>query len=212
MAITYPLSIASFQGLNKFKTVLFRPSYGQESSGMASGQLRVKDLRPPLWAVDVTTIPMLIDAASSSANDFQAILESLEGGVNSFYMYNPYRKTPKNGAFTDGTLAINSVDSGGLAISLKNLPASYVLNRGDMLSFNLTGGARALHKILETVTANGSGVSPIFAISGGWRVGTAVNAVCTMNPAYGEFRMSGNWQPDNGDGYTCSFSFSAIQV
>lgn len=210
MTLSYPYSKATFADVLKIKSAVFQPSYGQEYSGQASGVLRVKDLRPALWKADVTTVTMRFD----DANDVQALLEGLDGSIQTFYLYNPMRPYPKTGVVTNSsTVKINTLSTNGISLSLNGLPSRKVITRGDMLSFSY--GSRpsiALHRVLETVTASSLGVTPSFQVSNGIRTGASTGTSVVLNKPYGEFRMVTPFTQNSDSNITASYQFSCIQV
>jgi hypothetical protein len=209
MTLTYPYAKASFADLLKIKSATFIPSYGQEYSGQGSGVIIAKDLRPALWTADVETVELKWDDAA----DIQALLEGLSGSIQTFYLYNPMRPKPRNGTVNDASCQINTLNVNGISLSLKGLPAGAVVSRGDMLSFSY--GSRpsiALHRCLETVTANGSGITPEFQVGNGIRTGAVVNTAVVLNKAYGEFRMMSPFSMTAPSTYTVTYSFKCIQV
>lgn len=211
MALTFPLSAASFADIMRVRQADFWLDVGQEYSGQGNGVIRGKDLRPALWKANITTRPMSI----SEAMDYQAMVESLDGSINTFYCYNPLRPNAKVGSFVDTSCQINSLGGDGKSLSLKGLPASQALNRGDLFHFDYTSGVtcRALHRVVESITANGSGVTGTFEVRPAIRTGAAVNNNVRFNKAAALMCLvPGTFQPANADLQTVQFSFSAQQV
>lgn len=91
MAITYPLSVAAFQDVIDVAAAPFRLQDNQELSGLGSGQVLGAELSPPLWVADVSLFP----AFNDDAVDIQALIDSLEGVLKSFYLYDPRASYPK---------------------------------------------------------------------------------------------------------------------
>lgn len=154
----------------------------QELSRTAGGVTIGKDLGSALWFADFTTRPLPNDEAVQ----FEAVLDSLDGVVNTFELADLRRLYPKayptgTGA-NDGTLLSVNADNKRLALS--GLVAGQVISVGDYLSFAY-GSSRALHRAVETVTANGSGVTAQFEvrphIRPGW-VLTPTTSVKLKNP------------------------------
>lgn len=210
MSVTFPLATSAFQDILRFQLVTLKPSYGQETSGIADGTIRAKDLRPNLWQAQIQTAPAFL----ADVDKIQSTMESLEGMTFTFYMYHPNRKIPIAGTFDDSTVQINTLGTDGTSLSLKGLPANRVVTKGDMISFAY--GSRpnyAFHRVLETVTANGAGVTPEFRVNGGVRTGATVNTPVKCVAAFGEFRMQGDWVPTcDQSSLTTYWNFTAIQV
>lgn len=111
------------------------------------------------------------------------------------------------GAF-DGTHTVTAV--AGSTINLGNLPAGFVLTVGDYISFPYLGGQN-LVKVLETVTANGSGVISGVTIAPWLRTGGTLPATGTMVRSWCEMRPKpGSWSPDRE--HFDPVSFEAIQT
>ncbi|MCW2077827.1 UNVERIFIED_ORG: hypothetical protein M2193_000002 [Bradyrhizobium japonicum] len=158
-----------------FASQSLRLASRQEFSRMASGITIGKDFGPALWLADYTTVAMPNDDALT----LEAKLNSLDGVIGTFEagdVRRPYPKARPDGVFGD-TGAIASVNANTKAMALSGLDPGMALSVGDYLSFDY-GGARALHQIVEAVTADGTGATTQFEvrphIRPGWTVGTAV--------------------------------------
>jgi len=191
--------------------VTFSLDYGQETSGQAGGQIRVKDLRSPLWRmkVDCSTLSL------QQLRVIRALVGSLGGSLGSFYAWDPAAQYPA--ADPDGTaLGSSNVQISGLGSSawhliLKGLPAGYKLTIGDMLAFDY-GTSRALHQVTSSVVANSSGVTPAFEIHPPRRQGAAANQVVALKRPAGEFRIVPGSLNLSADGLTGQAGFEAVQV
>lgn len=151
----------------------------QEMSRQGSGRTITKDFGSALWLVNYATGPLTNDAAGA----FEAALDSLDGAIQTFEACDLRRLMPREyptGACNDGVLA--SVNVNNKALALSGLAASQIVSAGDYLSFDY-GTARALHRVVETVTANGSGVTAQFEVRPHIRPGyTVSNTVKLKNP------------------------------
>src|SRR5690606_25977213 len=112
------------------------------------------------WQVNVTSGPINNQDSESVA----ALIEVLERPGNDFYVSNPRKPGPRSdptGANLAGfSPSIAALPANNRQIQFKGLPANYVLSRGDMFSFDYgPEGAkrRALHRLVETVAADGDG-------------------------------------------------------
>jgi hypothetical protein len=187
MAISFPrtdvLSSVSFEDQPQFQLVS-----RQEFSRTAFGTTIGKDLGSAIWFAAYTTISL----ANDDALKFEAYLNSLDGAVFPFEAWDlrrPYPKSNQTGAFND-TGILNSVNANNKALSISGLDAGFVLSVGDYLSFNYTtayGTSRALHQVMEGVTANGSGLTSEFEvrphIRPGWTLSGPTTAVRLKKPA-----------------------------
>lgn len=182
MAITFPrtdiMTMVDYSADTAPPQLLSR----QEMSRQGSGRTIGKDFGSALWLVNYTTKPLPNDDAS----DFEAVLDSLDGVIQTFEAIDLRRTMPRQ--YPDGTGANNgvlaSVNANNKALALSGLVAGQIVSRGDYLSFTY-GTARALHRAVETVTANGAGVTAQFEvrphIRPGWTL-SPVTAVTLKNP------------------------------
>ena len=174
MAISYPLAAADFMALLRVQAVVPYLQFQQELSALASGGTVAKDLAPALWMADVQTLvlrPLLFE-------EVLAAIESLQGSIGTFFLYDTLKCCPK--ADPKGTILgasnvkINSASA--RAVSFKGLPAGYVISRGDRFHFDYgVPLTRGYHRALETVTADGSGITPAFDVAPQIRQGAAAD-------------------------------------
>jgi hypothetical protein len=161
----------------------------QEMSGQANGVVRGKDLGSALWQSSYTTVEML----NRDALAFEAALNSLDGLTNAFEAGDLRNRYPRNyptGVFTDsGVLA--TVGANNKSLSISGLPASFVISAGDYLQFDY-GSSRALHQVCETVTANGSGLSPVFEVRPHIRPGFSISSAVKFKNPVGQFILQPN--------------------
>jgi hypothetical protein len=210
MTITYPRTdILDIDIADQTFLLVSRQELGSRS---ANGTTYGKDFGSALWQVSFTTGPIPNDDALA----YEALLNSLDGVIGSFEAYDlrrPYpRATPDGSGASDGVLA--SVNTNNKAITLSGLAASQVVSRGDYLSFTY-GTSRALHQVMETVTANGSGVTPEFEVRPHLRPGWTLSPAITVklkNPA-GLFSLtSGSVQPKPSGALHTVISWSGTQT
>lgn len=179
MAITYPLSTTAFIGLLRVQAITPYLQFQQEIAPQASGGVIAKDLGPALWMADIQTVSL----KRTLLDEIQAAIESMQGSIGTFYCYATSRWYPKSdigGAILGASaVKINSVPD-NVSLSLKGLPAAYVISRGDLFHFDYGSTTRAFHRVLETVTANGSGVTSAFAVSPHIRAGAASDQAVTL--------------------------------
>ncbi|MFN6950988.1 MAG: hypothetical protein ACK4NE_00130 [Albidovulum sp.] len=216
MAITYPIDLLTeFPGWASLSL-----TYGDETSGQAGGQVRVKRLRSPLWMMQAQTKRL----KPSEFRAWMAKIESLENGYKTFLGYDfsgkfpilyPNGTWPTGGSFLGTEAAIHTVSS-LISLRLKQLPAAYVVSVGDFVAFTDGGspiGSYSLHQAVETVTADGSGVTSAFEVRPPIRQGAAPDqpvsvkaASCLMAIVPGSVSA-----PVGLDGWG-SISFNAMQV
>lgn len=149
----------------------------QEMSRQGSGRTIGKDFGSALWLMSYATKPLPNDDALA----FEAALDSLDGVIQTFEAADLRRIMPR--LYPDGTGANNgtllSVNANNKALALSGLAAGQVVSVGDYLSFNY-GTARALHRAVETVTANGSGVTAQFEVRPHIRTGWTLSPAITV--------------------------------
>jgi hypothetical protein len=187
MAITFPRTdiITSVGYTDQTFMLMSR----QEISGQANGVLRGKDLGSALWTASYTTIELL----NADAIAFEAALNSLDGLTNAFEAGDLRNRYPRNyptGSFTDsGVLA--TVGSNNKSLSISGLPANFVISAGDYFHFTYST-SRALHQAVETVTASGAGLSPVFEVRPFIRPGYTISNAVTFKLPNGQFILQPN--------------------
>ncbi|MEY9358947.1 hypothetical protein ABH994_001668 [Bradyrhizobium yuanmingense] len=209
MAISFPRSdILTLVGFEPPFT--FEPVSQQEQSRLSIGTTIGKDLGPALWFASYTTEELHNDVMV----DYQAVLASLDGIVNSFEAWDLRRPAPRlypgGVGANDGVLA--AVNANNKALALTGLVAGQVISRGDYLSFDYSGG-RALHQAMETVTANGSGVTAQFEVRPHLRAGWTLSIAVNLKAPRGIFTLlPSSVTPTQTRGKFGRLSFKAAQV
>jgi hypothetical protein len=164
----------------------FEPVSRQELSALAGGTTIGKDFGPALWFASYTTAELLND----DALDYAAILNSLDGVINTIEAWDLRRPAPK--LYPGGTAAANgvlhSVNANNKALSLSGLNAGQVVSRGDYLSFDYAGN-RALHRVVEAATADGSGLTAEFEVRPHLRPGWALSQAINLKSPRGIFTL-----------------------
>lgn len=182
MSVTYPIPLASFIQKYKIRTIELDLVHQSEMSNQASGGRYWKNLGPSYWVATITT--SMIDDVNYE--EVLALLRALQITDGTFLCTNMRRRFPKldpaGSTLGASTVQINSVSSN--QISLKGLPAAYALSLGDYLSVDYGSPTEhILFQMLEPVTANGSGVTGLFAVAPDVPAAMAVNnAVVLKNP------------------------------
>ena len=194
----------------------FDLDYGQEYTQQASGIVRVRDVRSPIWKASFTAP----NGYLAEVETVKALLDDLRGSALSFYAWCPSRQYPASdptgSIVAASTVQINGLNGADLTrLSLKGLPAGYVLTRGDLLAFDYTATTtrRALHRVVTaSIAANGSGVTAEFVVAPPLRAGAAVNATVNLRRAAGEFRVMPKTFRAPASGVTGNVSLDAVQV
>jgi len=157
-SLTFPLGLSDFANGLQLESLKFYPVDPVEISGQGTGQMIASNPRPSYWAADIVIRPLY----SGAARALQALIHSLDGGLNDFYLYDPVSAFPiadPGGSILGGAAVTNSLVAGnGKQMKFSGLPAHYVLSPGDRFSFDYGSGIyRALHEIVAGDTADGSG-------------------------------------------------------
>lgn len=181
----------------------------QELSRQANGRTIGKDFGSAVWVATYTTKPLLNDDALA----YEALLDSLDGVVQTFEasdLRRPYpRSYPTGAACNNGVLV--SVNANNKALALSGLVAAQVVSAGDYLSFTY-GSSRALHRVAESVTANGSGVTAQFEVRPHLRAGYSISAAVTLKTPRGIFTLvPGSVSSKPHGGMHSVISFQAVQ-
>jgi len=194
----------------------FALQVSDEISGERGGQVRVKQLGPDLWAARYSSNQM--------GQDMSRRLKAHIGGLmvqrTTFLAWDPGGQFPiadpkGTKLVSPASVLINSVNADAQRMSLKGLPANYVLTAGDYLAFTYgTAGARALHQIAPpttTVTAVG-GITPEFYVVPRIRVGWSPNLAVVLERPFCEMLvLPGSLSAEEGPN-TASIAFDALQV
>lgn len=209
MAITFPR--ANVLSAVKFSAdgYSFALQYRQEQSRAASGITYVKDFGDPLWRMRATTVPLAVN----DALDYEALLETLGGGLQQFLGWDLRRAFPRSaptGSFSD-TASVSSLNFSNGTVAIKGLPAGFVVSRGDYLSV-VVNDRPALLQASETVTASGSGITSSFVVSPGLPVGISVNDPIRFKRASTIMTIiPGSIQKQQVDSVLSSVSFEAME-
>lgn len=217
MALTFPRT--DMQSVRIAIQKPFQLLSRQELSREASGVTRGKDLGPSLWFTDLTTTLMNNDELI----EYLARINSLDGLVNTFELYEKRRPYPKNypaGNFNDTGVLFDISGSNLNEIRLDALPANFAMSVGDFFAFDWSDGEntyRALHQVVEAVTANGSGLTGFFEVRPEIRGvefvdGASPPVAVTFKKPAGQFLlMPGSVQTNEAGPFNSSVSFSALQ-
>ncbi len=187
----------------------FRLNYRQEQSRSAGGVTFVKDFGSPLWSLKATTAALRLD----DALDYEALLETLEGGVQPFMAYDlrrPYPRQHSDGVFSD-TGVISTVGANNKSIAVSGVDPGFQVSRGDYLTIDIAG-EKKLHQVSETRTANAGGVLALFEVRPHLWPGTLVGQLVRFKkPSIPMTMLPGSIVKTPLGGLHTSISFSAMQ-
>ncbi|MFO1141190.1 MAG: hypothetical protein U1E59_02175 [Amaricoccus sp.] len=214
MAIVFPLARSVFADRLKIAAFRWQLQPFVESSGTGLGQVITNEISPRRWRAEVELARM----PHADAADIQALVDAI-GPSGTFYLHNPAqlgpRDDPTGSAVTGYAVAINAT-SDNKVLKLSGLPAGYTLRRGDMLHFDYgpSPTRRALHRIVEDATANGSGTTGFFEVRPFLKAGTTTGLLVTLvRPAARMMLEPGSFNPGTeGPVNTAGMSFTAIEV
>lgn len=218
MSLTFPLSTAAFFDLLQLSAFTMPSSFGRETSGLGSGKIIEKDLRPQLWTARAQSIDLDYDTHA----DQVALIEAVIARRGTFYAYDIAKKYPRNdpdGSILGSNTVLVADVSGNFALKFSGLPAAYVISRGDLFAYH-DGLSQMLYRSSETVTADGAGDTAFFEVTP--KLSTATSHALSSSPALvvdlikptaemmivpGTFT-----QTDGRSDLSRAFSFQAIQV
>lgn len=216
MVLSFPLNASEFADKLRIQSVRWWLQEHQEASLTGGGDFLVADLAPRLWRADVTLIRMGHDDAA----EVQALIESLDGSINAFNLYDPRKKYPRadpsGSLISAATPSISSLSSNNKGLAISGLPAGYQLSGGDMFCFLYGSGTQrlALHRIVSAVAANGAGVASGVEVRPHFRAGVATGiALDFIKPVARVRIVPGSFDPGTARGMiTEGMSFQAQQV
>lgn len=209
MTITFPRTDILTMVDYSADTSPFKLLQRQELSRTANKTI-AKNLSSAIWMADFSTKPLPNDDASA----FEAVMDSLDGAIQTFELADLRRLFPR--LYPTGTGANNgvllSVNANNKAIALSGLAAGQVVSVGDFLSFDY-GTARALHRAVESVTANGGGTTAQFEVRPHLRPGWSLSATVTLKNPRGVFSLVPDSVSARSSGALHTVvSFQAMQV
>lgn len=156
-AITFPLALADFAEKLGIQSVTPEMQRNDQIDGLESGLILASETAPPLRKYTVN----IRSCEYGESDQIDAIVESLDGSLQPFYMFLPPRLYPQadpTGAILGASaVTISVLDADNKRMTLAGLPAAYKLTSGDFLSFAFGGAANlyALHRIVNGAVAAG---------------------------------------------------------
>lgn len=215
-ALTFPLTLGEFfDGLDA--TALgFDLTESMRHSQTQGGEVLVSDLGPRLWTFEV----QVVTKTHAEARKGEALARMLRQAGRPFFAFDKTAAYPaadrKGVILGSSTPTINTVNSDNRRMRVQGLPAGYTLSRGDLLSFTygLDPTRYALHEVITPVTADGSGLTPLFEVSPFIRPGAQAGAAVTLaKPFCKAVMIPGSYRPGlRRVVVTEGFTFSAIQT
>lgn len=142
----------------------FKLERRQQSSGMGTGQTLVADVGPGYWKTAVSFRALY----SSEMRMIMSLMDVLDGSLNDFYAYDPLGRYPAsdpNGnalqANANAPIIVSEVRNNGKEMKFTGFPNGFEISQGSMFQYNYGPSSvyRALHRVYNTSSANGSGAS-----------------------------------------------------
>lgn len=201
MALSYPITAADFFAALPGAEATLGVTDPVQVTRTRGGEALSASLGAVLWRGTVQVHRRRQDVSDA----IRAMVMQVRAPGASFMVTPLHRRgpiaDPTGATLGAAAVKINSLPSDPREISLKGLPAGYVLQRGDYLSFQY--GAlptrQAFHQIIAGATASGNGITATMQIFPPIRPGAVVNtavklvapefkAVLDDPPDYGAFR------------------------
>ena len=182
MALSWPLSRAQLFDLLPVKSVRFRLPGALSTSRTGGGEIIVHGLGARLWQGEIA-LDMADHANWASIDARLALLE--EPGA-SFLLCDPRLTGPisdPGGAILGAAQPkIAALNANNRELTLKNLPADYLVSQGDVLGFSYgTNPTRlAYHRVVTGGVAGGGGTTPSIEVTPFLRPGAAVDAAVSL--------------------------------
>ncbi len=204
MAITYPYPVSFLADRLNIETVTWDIKRNDELSGSGDSRIWQAELAAPLWTGDVT----LNVGYHDDLKQIAALIRKLHGAQEQFFLYDPLSKYPQldpTGSILGASaVRVNSVGTGGRTISLRGLPAGYVLTLSDKMQIAYASSPirNAFLEVSDLiVTADGSGATGQFEIFPNVPTGVAANDIVTLaKPACKVFIMPTSHNPGSASG------------
>lgn len=211
MAISYPRDLYSYD-LTKSNFVLDQgTSIARHAKGAAG---TVSQIREPLWFAEFETTPMFREDRAR----WIAWLETLSGGLKYFTVWDASQPQPLAypdgvpsilASTWDGTATVTSLSTAGV-IAVSSAAADFELTAGDKIGL-VEDGIHGLYRVIEDVTANGSGVAsiPVTPLVQGM---FSTSAIAVLYRPKAKFQLDTRSVSFEGGVLASPIAFSAVQV
>ena len=182
MALSFPLAIGGFfAGLSISECTFYAPA-SLKISRTRGGAIKTAKMGERLWTGRATIAPQPHAGAAGQA----ALVSVLSGPGRSFFahslpLYAPIAD-PTGETLGAATPVIHTLQAGGREMRISGLPAAYVLTVGDYVSFTYGSDPvrYGFHQVVNTVTADGAGLSPLFEVTPPIRDGAVTSTAVTL--------------------------------
>lgn len=173
---------STFFGGLKVASVTFAPSIPTEQTRLADGSVVKASLGATLWQGTAQLAP----STHADAAEVEAKLAKLMRPGETFFAYDPRYNGPRSdpGGVILGaaTPTIHTLDADNRRLRVTGLHAGYVLSVGDYIGWQYGSSPTryALHRVETAATADGAGLTPLFAVEPHIRPGVAVSAAVAL--------------------------------
>lgn len=206
MTLIYPLSFASLADRLPISGVTWDVNRSDELSGTGDGRVWQSELANPLWMADLE----LSHGPFQSLKQLAAIIRSLQGSQESFWLYDPTsafpQADPKGAVIGASVVEVMAVGAQRRTLRLKGLPPLYQLTVGDKLQIQYADGSlNFFGEFSESIAANGAGQTAEVQVFPHVPLGIAADLQVTLvKPACKVFVMPKGHNPGKTSGITTS--------
>ena len=201
MSITYPLSMPSAPGFQKFNQIA--TNVVGVSKSPFTLQVQTYEWQGEDWSFDLSLPPMKFD----QANAWVTFLVSLRGQLGTFYLGDDTNLEPE-GVATGTPLVHGAQGSMSKTLATKGWTHNItgILLAGDYIQVG-TGAQKRLYKVLTDANSDSSGFATL-DIFPRLREGVSDNQPITLTNCQGTFRLTENtrqWSVDEAEIYGIDF-------
>jgi len=184
MAASFPIPLADFLGGLPIRSIVFDLADKRGTTGLGSGEIQTYQVAPRLWTGMVTVGAN----RTHTIRQVEAQVRRLQNVGSTFLVSDqsalaPY-DDPDGTTLGASTPTVHTMDSNNRDLRVQGLPAGYTLQRGDLLTI-VQSNHLAMHQVMTgTVTADGTGLTPLFEVTPHIRPVAAVSDAVKLAPAY----------------------------
>lgn len=203
--MAFPLAASDFIDLLYINECKFRLKWNQEGSGTVGGDTIYADRAAPRWIADLTTVEL----THAEAAAVMAIINSLNGGLNEFYLYNPTlpypSSDPTGSIFGAATPVVGSI-ADRFHAAFTGFPNNYVIPSGTFVQIIFDTSRRYLGQFVGAKTASGVGAVSSAQLAPALPASVVGGNAVTVKKAAGKFKIT----PDSAYPSTTSPMFQRI--
>jgi hypothetical protein len=191
--LTYPLMMP-VKGVRRSE---FRIERNESTNQLNSGATPTTEIAPPYWSARIDTAD--IQRRTDRYKNWRQFTDGARGSMKVVLLWDADLPVPQaydtltgmtkagGGAFV-GTGNVDVVDN-AYTRTISGLPANFVFTAGDYISF-MKGGRYSLHRIVQDVVGNGSGVAVVV-------VEPYISSVFDADATFNVFRACGEFLIDS---------------